>query len=392
MSDAEKAIVEPTVSDSPSVKERASQLWNSLRTTVSTTTREVKDTLYKASDEMSTYSKPICLQGKHCSQASDREHMRLFRHLCPYGLQCTSQGFTTHYNDFVHSSVMAEEAFIVDPNDNRSKATTSSSSSSSNNNNNVSGSSGGILDFLDDSKNETVKSLKHMINFPSTSTTAAFSSGTVGLCLNSSYQRNAPITSLTPIRVCYGMQMWKIYIYHQTAQWPQFNEVLTHEEEIFIRDFNKQHQTRTNDFKNDIIDDRYVGISSDDNNNKKHEKSVADKAKDFFDELFGEVRDKNNNSSNHNNQNDDDEASANNEAQNNKNNENKNHKSDFHDNEDESAGIVSHSHDNNNKAAENKRAETKSFSGDSSYQHQRLPDEEDDVRLLGHDGEDTSAM
>lgn len=388
MSEGEtKSIVEPSHSndDSPSVKERASHLWNSLRNSVSTTTREVKETLYKASDEMSTYSKPICLQGKHCPQASDREHMRLFRHLCPYGLQCTSQGFTTHYNDFVHSSVMAEEAIIVDPNDNRSKAT--NNNNSNNTNKNVSGSTGGILDFLDDSKNDNVKSLKHMINFPSTNATAAFasSSSMVGLCLTSLYQRNAPITSLTPVRVCYGMQQWNVAVYHQTAQWPQPNEFLTHEEEIFIRDFNKQHQTRANDFKNDIHDDRYVGISSDDIN-RKNEKSIADKAKDFFDELFGTVRAKNSN--NNNNQNDDDDHHHNT----NHSNENKSHKSDAHDNEDESAGIVTTSE--NNKVAEKKRAEQqqKTSSGDSSYLHQRLPDEEDDVRLLGHDGEDTSAI
>jgi hypothetical protein len=285
---------------SPSAKHRASELWSSLRTTVSKTTRDFKDTLYKATDEISCYSKPICLQGKHCKQAGDREHMSMFRHLCPYGLNCPSQAYTAHYNEFVHSEMLAEEARLVDPNDNRMKATMTTTTSNSGDG------SGGILDFLDDSKNENVKTLKHMINFPPASAVAAFANNT-GFGTNT-FQRNAPISSLTPMRACYGQQMWNVYFYCQTAQWPQPNEMLTEQEEVFVRAYNSERAgTKTRDAKNGISDDRYVGIGPTNNNNQnddaangeeaKNKKSVADKAKDFFDQLFGTIRGKNNHDS-----------------------------------------------------------------------------------------------
>lgn len=155
---------------------------------------------------------------------------------------------------------MAEEALLVEPNDNRTKSAEAAAASSR-----VPKSD--LLDFLDDSKNDSVKTLKHMISFPPSC---------AGLCAagaGPAFQRLGSVDRMVPMRICYGMQEWKLWYYPQTAQWPQPGEALTREEQE-----EEEEQMKS----------REVNAS---------EKSAADKAKDFFNELFGSVRSRNETSS-----------------------------------------------------------------------------------------------
>jgi hypothetical protein len=290
--------------DPSSLKARASSLWGELRNTVVQTSQQLKETIVMPVDRVVRYTKPICLQGRHCTMANDRIHMEHFRHPCPYGAQCGSKYYPSHANDFTHSTLHCEEALLIaDPNDNKVKSAARENAIEG-----QSISTKGAFDFLEDitsSSNNTKKG--NEMSVLGAIRDASSISG--GAAMSTPWRpKNIAITRLSPMRCYYGEKEWHIWFYDQRAQWPLEGEVLTKEDMILTfgadsdiyGDFNR---LRLYGNENDDDENNQPQQSQRHNNQAQtqSEVSAVDKAKAFFDDLFGAVKEKISPSENKNN-------------------------------------------------------------------------------------------